>query len=238
MRLKLSTLGVVVFCLAFALALPIASAQEAPTEGLVGHWQFDGTLVDAASGASGNPSGNPTFVDGLFGQALRLDGFSDSVNLGTNSAWHAENITISFWLNRFSIISGDRILVWAKDGTSWNGPGWFLNTNGNQIGLMVDGYSYFYLPGDPNTFFPADEWVHVAITFDSGNAQYAIYRNGVAQDGITLEGTTLPTSISTNAGPVLLGINGFGGAHFPGIIDDLRIYNRVLSESEIRALSQ
>ncbi len=75
-------------------------------------------------------------------------------------------------------------------------------------------------------------WYHFAATFVSGNSK--IYLNGALNNSSTWGITTLPLA---SARILRIGENQPGGdEYFNGIIDEVRIYNRALSDQEIKAL--
>lgn len=197
-------------------------------EGLVGYWNFDGTLGDGTWGGDGQP----TFVDGVIGQAIQLNGTDQWLDLGNAPDLKPAKLTLAFWIKRTANASGERIFFWAKN--AWNGPGWYLNSNGNSIGLMVDGYNYIFLGGSFNGFLPLNEWVHIAVTFDSDTGSYAFYKNGERLD--ELQVTNSPQTISQNNASLVVGRVPEAAGWLPAALDDVRIYDRVLSQREIQQL--
>jgi hypothetical protein len=71
-------------------------------------------------------------------------------------------------------------------------------------------------------------WTHVAATYDG--AQMRLFINGAPVAALAQTGT-----YEQNANPLWIGGNALYGEHFQGLIDDLRIYNRALSATEIQA---
>src|SRR5262249_48304527 len=79
---------------------------------------------------------------------------------------------------------------------------------------------------------PDGAWTHVAATYDPAAHVVKLYANGAevaSASGYTLAGA--------NGGPLRIGASGTCPDHFPGNIDDVRIYRRVLSAAEIAALN-
>jgi hypothetical protein len=71
-------------------------------------------------------------------------------------------------------------------------------------------------------------WTHVALTFDG--AMLRLYVGGVPVAALAVSG-----SIAVSSGPLTIGGNTLDFGHFSGLIDDIRIYNRALSQAEIQA---
>ena len=77
------------------------------------------------------------------------------------------------------------------------------------------------------TALPINTWAHLATTYDGSALR--LYVNGTE-----VATTTLSGAISTSAGAVRIGGNSIWGESFQGRIDDVRIYNRALSATEIQ----
>src|SRR5262249_11527624 len=75
---------------------------------------------------------------------------------------------------------------------------------------------------------PLDTWTHVAATYDG--VTLCLYVNGVR-----VSSRALPGAIATSADPLVLGGNAVWGEWFAGLIDEVRIYRRALSATEIQA---
>ena len=74
----------------------------------------------------------------------------------------------------------------------------------------------------PNT------WTHLAVTYD--NATLRLYINGVQASSVAYTGNLI-----TSANPLQIGGDSLYGQYFQGIIDEVRVYDRALSQAEIQA---
>jgi hypothetical protein len=227
-----------------------AGAQEIEAAGrgtgpdLAAWWKFDeasGTQAADASGQGndGTLRGGPIWVQGFQGGALQFDGTNDYVaidNLKYNRSG-VPAVTVATWLRTDQaadqyIISFDRNEYWvlvvngsvAEDGQI----GWLVTTNAGPAGIRSSARV-----DDGN-------WHHVAAVFDNG--RLAIYVDGSAS-GAGTAGTTLGRGV-TRYGFIGTGslADRFDGAkngapYFHGALDDLRIYNRALSPTEIAQLA-
>ena len=82
---------------------------------------------------------------------------------------------------------------------------------------------------------PFDQWVHVALVIDYAGGTYRFYINGL-EAGSGSSGLTHGRSQNTPTPVNWVGAAG-GGKQFPGLIDDVRVYNRTLSADEVRSLT-
>jgi hypothetical protein len=213
------------------------SAQEVldlynQSSGLVSHWKFDEGLgtnaTDAADGNNGIING-ATWTTGKIGGALSLDGIDDNVQI-PGLLGQPQNITISAWANLSDkdtsgaeVISlGDHVAI-RLDGAGGNGArGYYYD--GTTWRSTVTGVSY-----------AGTGWHYFVYVVDDINNIQKVYVDGVEQ------GSTTYTQSITYAG---LGSDTFVGRHgngssnydFSGIIDDVRVYNRVLGAEEVQGL--
>ena len=75
---------------------------------------------------------------------------------------------------------------------------------------------------------PLNAWTHVALTYDGTTMQ--LYVNGVLAASQARTG-----SIQASSNPLWIGGNSPYGEYFQGLIDEIRIYNRALTQAEIQA---
>ena len=200
-----------------------------PSSNLVGYWPLnsvgDGTAADLSGNSNdGMVQGDVSAVSGQVAGAGSFDGSNDYVEIPDDSGLGVTNVTVSAWVSR----DGSKSRVYLVDGRDHNygikfddgtsTPRFFAITNGSGATLNATG-------GD----IPNQMWTHVAGTYDG--SELNIYVNG------TNEGTTSASgAIDVSSGPARIGDYIGGGYEFPGLIDDVRIYDRALSSSEVTAL--
>jgi hypothetical protein len=234
-----------------------SSSEIAPTA-LVAKWSFDGGVMDSVSNLNGTAN-NVTFTTGRKGQALKgaTNGYvsyptpgagitgleSFTVTMWINTQKHdggAQSVfmlprTSDFWGNMFMLIEGNNT---ASDSMlvkfHFNGQ-WAELTNENRLPDMYN------------------SWKHLAFTYNANTSKFNVYLNGVKR--------TLPASMvdRTNAG------NPLGALHFvdvskliiggyqqhlgspwgnpdswmlnyTGLLDEFRIYNTALTDSDVNSL--
>ncbi|MCH8048210.1 MAG: tandem-95 repeat protein, partial [Planctomycetes bacterium] len=198
----------------------------APSDGLVHHWTFDETSGDVLSDSAGELNGSlvnwgaseETWVEGVVGGALDM-GDADNHVLLDGSIGSGDTYTISVWsrLDQTGALN-PRILGWLLQNTEIaGGVGIYFKYQSGQA----------YSPSDP----VVGQWEHYALTTDRISGAATIYRDGVAVG----TGTFRPDR--PDGRPWLIGhhINpGYHGASWQGALDDLRVYDRVLSAQEVQ----
>ncbi|QKS43852.1 S-layer homology domain-containing protein [Paenibacillus cellulosilyticus] len=201
--------------------------------GLVAHYTFDGDLTDStnhydAGTVTGNrlsnTGGTITYGDGVKGQAAQFDGAS-GINLGTGLISGSE-YSVSMWLNPTTFTASTTTFFGAMTDTSWISlvpQAWDGNT------MLWSGSSPWY-DGSSGIKIPANEWSHVTFTVDKGAVK--VYINGE----LKFQGTDFPDVFNSADAVFGLGVN-YWDTPFQGQIDDLRVYDNVLSDTEIGALA-
>jgi hypothetical protein len=218
-------------------ATKFASTPTKPTgtglsAGLVGHWTFDGKdLIQNVADRSGNAnhgkmsgftSTSSATVLGKLGQGLQFDGSNDHIQ--SVSGFNKTNIggtpTISFWIRPAGAQATVGIMQIASALTSGNPWVLLQRTNSTTVRWFLDANYRITQTVNDNI------WYHIALTYNGTTWQ--AYKNGVA-DGSYVGG------IGANNGTYTWFGNGYNG-YFKGSLDDVRIYSRTLSATEIKQL--
>lgn len=229
----------------------IFSKSEDQTN-LIAHYTFDGNRVDFSKNITLDDSHNNTLgtlvsmsaasqVDGVLGKALEFDGAADYVNLGDLNSLSFGNGTsdnafsIAIWVKRDSASASGTVIdkyyttalewVFGFFGTALYA--WvYDNSAGAYRGRIVSG---------SNAWIPAGEWHQIVWVYDGGGltSSTKIYIDGIQRDSGDFSGGTYiameNTAQTVSIGRISSGIN----AYFDGSIDDVRIYNKALSQAEI-----
>lgn len=190
---------------------------------------------------------NAISTQGACGTALRTDGYSTYIDAAIDNALlNGDATTFTLWLavetypmmnidedrNEFTTIAG------TLDHTAHTGFGIQLTNRGNwRFECYAASGSEFSL--EAPALLPKRQWCHVAATVDATARQLTLYLNGeqVAQTNMR-RGLNLGTSsmmIGKSREDVTL--DGFLLNTFNGIIDDVALYDRVLSADEIHELA-
>ncbi len=215
------------------------SLVNASDEGLVAYYSFDEGKGNVLQDSSGNGNDGTIYgakwVDGKYGKALEFDGINDYVDCEHVSSLNFDNnanFTVEVWLKRMgaNLYQG----VVTKNNypgcTGANVYGWTVGWRGdyNKFFILVGNGGYTYIYSD-NTYTDSN-WHHVVLRRGSGITR--MFVDGVLQSESTynsLAKNTLSLDIGScySTCPAIQTFN--------GIIDEVRIYNRALTESEIKA---
>src|SRR4051812_25757548 len=210
---------------------------KATREGLVGYWNFEeGSGTRANNGAGGGSDGTlangPTWTNGKVGKAVSFDGSDDEVQVGSTFGIGAANLTISNWVYVSSASLSGAFVKLGNGSTGYGiGVGGTTYDNaGNQLIILYEAIRW--VPTGSNI---GTGWHHVAVTVDGSGVPTAYL------DGQSL-GSFAGTAPVSPAGAITY-IGGYTSStptnrHFNGPVDEVRIYSRAPSGTEITALYQ
>jgi len=221
----------------------------AEDDGLVGHWTFDGPdMVSNVADRSGNGNNgslqgqtSTTTVRGVLGQALEFDGDDDEVDVGSGSSLDdltAGGMTVVAWIKPNTTGEGGTGRIASKRQTTVGG--WlFFTDNTSSVGAqtVLSGVADANSRGADNAI-TLGAWNHVVMTYDdNGDRKIRLYSNGseISYDTQTA-GSATPTSDAVGNMKVGQSADGTNDRNFDGLMDDVRIYNRALSASEVSRL--
>ncbi|MHC4534233.1 MAG: LamG-like jellyroll fold domain-containing protein [Planctomycetota bacterium] len=203
---------------------------------LLAYFDFERGQGTAAIDQSGHGSngvfvGDPQWITGIYGGALDLDGDGDYLDAGTNDALNtlSDAITVSAWVNIRSVTTTWMSIV-MKGETAWR-----LGTNGDTTGIHwgFTGGARGWQAANSVTELPLGQWHHIAATYDR-SVGGTVYVDGIAE---TVNPD--PDGVAANDQPLLIGENPEAlGRLFDGLIDEVRIYNKALTGTQIQSMSQ
>ena len=199
-------------------------------KGLVGHWTMSQDSLKGSLLADKTPYENDgtiygaTFTTdrkGKANSAMSFDGVGDYINLGNFDLTGGQR-SISVWINSKNMPSS------LSDRRFFSGNYFDIKfTKGNLESLVYD--NSFKVLSCPASGLSSGIWYHIVITISSNNLR--MYINGILVDeNNVFILTSHPYNL--NIGANYSGTDKF----FNGSIDDVRIYNRALSETEIKTL--
>ncbi len=212
----------------------IANAESAgicvncvpPPSGMISWWQGDGNTNDLMGLNNGSLFNGATYAPGKVGQGFSFDGSDDyldiphspSLDIGPN-----QPMSIKLWVKRTS--AADSQIIFAKRPDC-----------GSQVHYQLQFYAptnllAFNSTGATNGVFttadkiPLNVWTLVVVTYDGANA--TIYINGtwVAANPMSFDRNTVPLRFG--------GEPSCGGQLFGGVIDDIVMFDRTLTASEV-----
>ena len=220
--------------LVLVLGVALTGTVNAQDTGLVGYWKLDDEGTGTAFDYSGNDrhgtiNGSPQFVPGLFGEAMEFSGDPDYVNIGDYKGLlggHAFSIT-----------------AWIK--TAGNGEivGWGNNVGTEKVEFRVSEYRLRVEHGSGNrqgdTVVSDNQWHHVALTVEENSTisypQVILYVDGEddTRTGTSANAFNIVENFDLSIARQYNGSNRW----FIGLMDDVRVYDRVLSAEEVRNLA-
>jgi hypothetical protein len=217
--------------------------------GLMAHWQLNETTGTSAGDVSGNANhgaltGGPTWTTGKVAGGLSFDGVDDIINAGSGGtldnvvAQGGGGMTVAAWIYANSMgESGDGRIV-AK-GTSTAG-GWHFKLGGtNQVEFVVEHGTTNLTRRSAVNAISTGAWQHVSATW-TGSAtatNVKIYVGGVEVSSYDITTNGVGARVDDAAANLYIGNESGSGRTFSGVLDEIRIYNRVLTVGEIQALA-
>jgi hypothetical protein len=210
-----------------------------PDSSLIAYWKVDESSDMIARDFAGSHDG--TLINGpvwrpgggKVGGALEFDGVNDYVDIGTIDVGGGTGLSIALWLKADDFSASYARFI-AKV-TETQDHYWSLSTSDDgtalRFNLKASGTTTVLKTG--TGLIQVGIWYHVAATYDG--SQMRIYKNGLEVASINKTG-----AVDTN--PNVLAVIGnqpptAGSWPFDGLIDEVRIYNRALSATEIAAIA-
>jgi prepilin-type N-terminal cleavage/methylation domain-containing protein len=207
---------------------------------LVGYWSFDegsGTIAKDYSGKGNNGTlynfnftATSGWTTGKVGGALSFDGVNDYVQKDTFTMFPSTQITAGFWMKTLDTTKSGTAISYARSRMDNE----FLIYNYRNFAPHIGGAAI-------TTGVSANDgnWHYIVVTWKSPGGQLNMYKDGQR----VFSGSLLSGYSIVSGGCLVLGqeqdtvCGGFDVTQaFLGLIDEVRIYNRALSDSEIKAL--
>jgi len=163
------------------------------------------------------------------GFALSFDGQNDYVEIADSpslSGGSGKSLTLEFWVKPSSI-SGNFPLVHKLLDSKWKDWGISVNQGQLVVAIEANGDNWEYFAGN----ISANVWTHVALTFDNASKMVRVYINGAESGSGASRTAGLP---DTNA-KVYFAKHGYSAVFFPGVLDDVRIWNFAKTAAQIQS---
>jgi gliding motility-associated-like protein len=220
-------------------ALSICNGNNLPSNlqtGLVGYWPFCGNANDESGNGNNGTVNGATLTTDRFGNAnsaYDFDGNSNYIEVVSSSSISvSSNYALSAWYNStsFPTVFPQEAAIVSKiaNGNWYGGYEVFTTLNGSpkHTGNINGNFRVISTPTNLNN------WYHVVATFDGAVVRF--YLNGIKVDSLIRTG-----SLQTSNIPLRFGRRGGAGSYdcyFTGLLDDIGIWNRALSSSEVQQL--
>ncbi|WP_193213283.1 LamG-like jellyroll fold domain-containing protein [Luteolibacter marinus] len=202
-------------------------------QSLVASYAFDGTTRDATLFGNHGDGMGVTYAPGKVGnQAVQLNGTSSFVKL---PAPVTADFSVAYWV-KTSAVGGSGQWYAGKSMVDADVPGvandWGISLVGNHAAFGV-GNTGAGTTIESTTNINDGNWHHVVATRVNATGAMKLYVNGALQGSATGS-----TSLRDAPGGIRVGSTLFGGSFFDGAIDELKIFNYAVSDSQAAALAQ
>ena len=208
------------------------ASRKSIEPGLAGHWPFDdgpGEVARDRSGLGNDAEVYSRWAKGEFGTCVSTDGTSGAIVLcdGPHLHFGTDDFTIAFWLKPHGI--GWRLMLKSSFPQNW----WAMNLRGDGKVEMVLGEST--APGKSvrptsRTALSTERWNHVALVVSRKERKVTCYIDGQL-DSTTAIPPTLTGSLSIEGKDLEIPST---SRPVHGLFDDLRIYTRSLTATEVK----
>ena len=208
-----------------------------PPDGIVSWWPGDGNANDIVGGNHGTLQGGATFATGMVGQAFSLDGVDDTVETPSRNWGFSTNATVMAWI-KITDTAGTVLSL---------GHGYLQDEllfhvfRDGKIAIFNHKSANKYTGRASDTNVNTGQWVHVAGSLDGGGSasNLRIFVNGIEEAGEVITSGSPTDIVDTTPRRVIIGwrtSRDVAIEAFQGEIDEVGLFNRVLSPAEIRAI--
>ena len=211
-----------------------------PNNGLVGWWEFNGNANDGSGNANNGTVNGATLTNDRFGnanKAYNFDGLTNKIIVGSSSTFDVisgNSITIACWLKHTGSANINKYFIAKYSGLSNTGAAFALGT-----GLQGNGYTWHQIASgntngreiQGNNIINDGQWHFVTSVLEMG-VSTKLYIDGILDSSVTFP---LTGSIINNIN-LYFGCGSNSLQYYKGTLDDIGIWNRVLSQQEIKNL--
>jgi hypothetical protein len=199
-------------------------------------WKLDGDATDSIGRSSGALTGSPSFTTGILDDALMLTGSNQFVDVSANASdldIGTGDYSIALWMQRSSDPLTTKRLI-GKGAGSDTDKGFALSGSNTSLGFVLCNgtariTTAFTIPS-------LDVWHHVVFTVDRANGKVKTYLNGSYQTESDISAFAAGVDF-ISVRDFLIGANNTSNPlAWPGKVDDVRIYKRVLTADEVYQL--
>jgi len=200
-------------------------------EGLIGYWRLDDNANDYASNNDGTITG-ATFVEGKYGSALSFDSLSqDYVEIPAgNSLGINSDITLSAWILQDGF-AGIRPVIYRTVGSD---ASYIVEIIEKKVRAGFAKDLNNAIVKETVSDIESSVWHLVTATYTLGSMNPQIYIDGVKADTTTIYSIGNVDELKQGDAPVTIGTA--YNNYFSGLIDEVRIYDKALTKSDVKEL--
>ena len=200
---------------------------DSVTTDLAHHWSFDegsGTSITDSIGDANltlfNSNNGAGWQQCLFGNCYQFDGVDDYAKIDVND-W-AGNFSVSLWTKTGNVSQDRYSSAFAVNDVAGDSDSFQIMTSGSNSGDWEVYHNVSYSFGA----IEAGVWTHLAVTYENNTLKQ--YLNGAL-----IQTNVVPNGSIDSIELYKVGVNRGGNAYYEGLIDDLKVWNRTLQDSEV-----
>jgi hypothetical protein len=207
---------------------------------LIEYLKLDGNSKSSLSGLLGIDTA-VTYPNGKINTGANFNGTSSVINMNTDlvAMHNLTQMSFSLWINP-TTVTGNQSLISKWD---YVGNGTFeLEMAGSGLGLFIanvtgDGGGNYFTTTDLT--ITANQWNHIVVVYNGSgvtdNDKLKFYHNGILKN-FSISGGAIPTSLTAGTAPLRLGFFQGIGRYYGGMIDEVGVWSRILTPTEISNL--
>lgn len=231
------------------------SSASIESSSLVGYWAFDGSYIDSVSKTVGTGV-NTSFTPGIVGEAMQGANSGYVISALPDALKGLGSFTIDFWINTPQNTAEIAPISISDNANFWGALDIFYDNGSTatstpfkiHINDATNSTGDIWLTSWALSN-PWNAWQNIAITYDQASSTFILYQNGT-KVGSQTQANAGAIAFPSTAGNLIFGTEPFqcspslgtaGGAqswatYLTGALDEVRIYNKALTQSELQAL--
>jgi len=223
--------------LLFSLAnAPVHGAYTIPSSGLVGWWEGNGNANDSSALGNNGTAIGVSYVAGVSGQAFSFVPPQTRVTIADNAAYQLTSLSIQGWI--FPMGTGGIVFFRGDNRVGLDPYSMDMNDSAHPTNINFNLENGSGSVVSLHAPIALNQWQHIAGTFDGGTGDMRLYVNGALTSETS---TALRPLLALDPGSTPgLGIGNTQGTtydfNFDGNIDEISLYSRALSQSEIQSI--
>ena len=219
------------------LTVFIVPAPLAPLSGLVSTWKAEDNAEDSVGSNDGTEVAGATYANGIFGRAFSLDGTDDAIRVPADASLNVTSFTMSAWIKP-NVSALMAVFEWNRESDVVPAFGPELIWTDNKLWGNITEQSETHIESATG-LIQAGTWSHVAYAYDSASGNSAIYLNGSQVGAGNVGAPGMHTEYPVYIGSRPFAHVGAGGTFFfNGLIDEVSLYDRALTATEVGDLSR
>jgi PKD repeat protein len=233
-NLTSSTVTLTIGSISSDFTVTTAASGDPNASGLVSWWKAENNAYDSVGGNHGTLNGGATYASGQIGQAFSFDGVDDYVQVSDSPSLNigAGDFSLTLWANYAAVRSGlygtlPNVFMGQDEGSGTTHKWIFFSTEGGLYFHVNNAGSSTFVGSDAFTL-QTGQWYHLVLT--RSGSLYTFYMNG-ALAGTVTDSMYIPDV----SAPLTIG-QAEGRGYFNGLLDEVKIYNRALTATEVLKL--